>query len=154
MTNTDLKAQINSQITNETTENGITPAEVGGNLNAIVDYVDQEKRPYKLYSCVVNQAGVNAPTVTILENNLGVITWSRFAAGRYFGVISGGNTFVTGKTLCLPDKRIININGGGQAISAYIDRFSDTQVTLYTTLANAQADDLIVNLFVELRVYN
>ena len=42
MTNTVLKAQIDSQITNETTENGITPAEVGGNLKEIVDYVDQQ----------------------------------------------------------------------------------------------------------------
>ena len=42
MTNTQLKAQIDSQITNETTENGITPAEVGGNLKLVVDYVDQE----------------------------------------------------------------------------------------------------------------
>lgn len=42
MTNTALKAQIDSQITNETTSQGITPAEVGGNLTAIVNYVDQQ----------------------------------------------------------------------------------------------------------------
>jgi hypothetical protein len=42
MTNTVLKAQIDSQITNETTPNGITPTEVGENIKAVVDYVDQE----------------------------------------------------------------------------------------------------------------
>jgi len=42
MTNTVLKAQIDSQITNETTPLGITPTKVGGNLKSIVDYVDQE----------------------------------------------------------------------------------------------------------------
>ena len=42
MTNTELKAQIDSQITNETTPLGITPTEVGSNLKAIVDYVDQQ----------------------------------------------------------------------------------------------------------------
>jgi hypothetical protein len=42
MTNTALKAQIDSQITNETTQNSITPTEVGVNIKAVVDYADQE----------------------------------------------------------------------------------------------------------------
>ena len=42
MTSTELKAQIDSQITNETTANAITPTDVGTNLKDIVDYVDQE----------------------------------------------------------------------------------------------------------------
>lgn len=42
MTNTQLKAQIDSQITNETTANAITPTDVGTNLKAVVDYTDQE----------------------------------------------------------------------------------------------------------------
>lgn len=42
MDNTTLKAQIDSQITNETTPAGITPTDVGTNLKAVVDYVDQQ----------------------------------------------------------------------------------------------------------------
>jgi hypothetical protein len=42
MTSTELKAQIDSQITNETTANAITPTDVGTNLKDIVDYVDQQ----------------------------------------------------------------------------------------------------------------
>jgi len=42
MTNTALKAQIDSQITNETLSNSISPADVGGNLKAVVDYIDQQ----------------------------------------------------------------------------------------------------------------
>jgi len=42
MTNTALKAQIDSQITNETLSNSISPADVGGNLKSVVDYVDQQ----------------------------------------------------------------------------------------------------------------
>lgn len=42
MTNTALKAQIDSQITNETLPNSVSPTDVGGNLKAVVDYVDQE----------------------------------------------------------------------------------------------------------------
>ena len=66
MINTALKAQIDSQITNETTQNGITPAEVGGNIKAVVDYVDQEKRPYKVYTALMTQTSTNAPTVIVL----------------------------------------------------------------------------------------
>ena len=43
MTNTQLKTQIDSQITNETSANAITPTDVGTNVKAVVDYVDQEK---------------------------------------------------------------------------------------------------------------
>jgi len=42
MTNTTLKAQIDSQITNETLPSSISPADVGGNLKAVVDYIDQQ----------------------------------------------------------------------------------------------------------------
>jgi len=42
MTNIALKAQIDSQITNETATGGITPYEVGTNLKEIVNYVDQQ----------------------------------------------------------------------------------------------------------------
>ena len=40
MTNTVLKAQIDSHITNETLPNSISPADVGGNLKSVVDYID------------------------------------------------------------------------------------------------------------------
>lgn len=42
MTNTTLKAQIDSQITNETLSNSISPTDVGGNLKSVVDYIDQQ----------------------------------------------------------------------------------------------------------------
>lgn len=58
MTNTELKAQIDSQITNETTPNGITPTDVGTNLKAVVDYVDQETE-IVINSFVTKQVKVN-----------------------------------------------------------------------------------------------
>ena len=42
MTNITLKAQIDSQITNETAPSSISPVDVGGNMKEIVDYVDQQ----------------------------------------------------------------------------------------------------------------
>lgn len=42
MTNTELKAQIDAEITNETAVNSVSTLDVGENMKDIVDYVDQE----------------------------------------------------------------------------------------------------------------
>lgn len=42
MTNTELKDQIDSEITNETAINSVSTADVGESMKDIVDYVDQE----------------------------------------------------------------------------------------------------------------
>jgi hypothetical protein len=42
MTSTELKSQIDSEITNETAPNSVSTIDVGTNLKDIVDYVDQE----------------------------------------------------------------------------------------------------------------
>lgn len=90
MINTALKAQIDSQITNETTQNGITPAEVGGNIKAVVDYVDQQV-PYKSYKAVVNYnsvvrvfndgIGLSSAIVTNPSNGNIIITKTGFLTG-------------------------------------------------------------------------
>ena len=41
-TNTQIKAQIDADITDKTTVASITPPNVGNNIKAVVDYVDQE----------------------------------------------------------------------------------------------------------------
>ena len=48
MTNTDLKALIDLDITNKTTTNSIAPTNVGVNLKKVVDYVDQETQAVTL----------------------------------------------------------------------------------------------------------
>ena len=42
MTKTELKSQIDLDITNKTAAGSIAPSNVGGNIKAVVDYVDQE----------------------------------------------------------------------------------------------------------------
>lgn len=108
MTNSVLKAQIDSQITNEATENGITPAEVGGNLKAIIDYIDS-KINYSSSAFRVEQNGTNAPVITEYTNSLGTITWVRESAGRIVGTLSSG-TFVTAKTFISQSRRSIFSN--------------------------------------------
>ena len=59
MDSTTLKAQIDSQITNETAPNSISPADVGGNMKAVVDYTDQQA-PTKTSGIVVLSDSVEA----------------------------------------------------------------------------------------------
>lgn len=83
MTNTALKAQIDSQITNETTPSGITPTDVGTNLKSVVDYIDQQV-DFKVYKAKLTQSGTDNITDVILRNDTGkTFTYSRNSTGSY-----------------------------------------------------------------------
>jgi hypothetical protein len=100
MTNTALKAQIDSQITNETTANAITPTDVGTNMKAIVDYVDQEI-PYQSYVSLVSFSSDGTPQViTVLSNIVDGITYTQTGTGVY-ELISNGK-FTSNKTIINP----------------------------------------------------
>lgn len=45
---------------------------------------------YKRYIATISQVGTAAPTVTVLENTIGDIVWTRAAGGRYQGTFTGG----------------------------------------------------------------
>jgi len=66
MTNTALKAQIDSQITNETLPNSISPADVGGNLKSVVDYTDQEVKFKVLKRIITHNELLNIFTTPIV----------------------------------------------------------------------------------------
>jgi hypothetical protein len=45
--------------------------------------------PYKKYVATISQTGTADPTVTVLENTIGDIVWTRTLAGRYEGTLVG-----------------------------------------------------------------
>ena len=51
---------------------------------------------YNVYTALISQTGTNAPTVKILDNNLGNIVWSRNGIGEYVGMLNG--VFTLNKT--------------------------------------------------------
>jgi len=51
---------------------------------------------YKVYSGLFTQAGTDAPVVTVLENTIGDIVWSRDTLGNYRGTLIGA--FTAGKS--------------------------------------------------------
>ena len=92
MTSTVLKNNIDTQITNQTAQNSVSPAIEGTQMKSIVDYVDQEIQTvsdaidsltppapiFKKYVALISQNGTNNPTVVVLENELSApIVWTR-----------------------------------------------------------------------------
>jgi hypothetical protein len=45
--------------------------------------------PYKRYIATISQTGIAAPTVTVLENTIGDIVWTRTTNGDYRGTLTG-----------------------------------------------------------------
>lgn len=61
MTNTELKSQIDLDVTNKTVNNSVTPTNVGSNIKAVVDYVDQEVSNIALTPGPAGPQGVAGP---------------------------------------------------------------------------------------------
>lgn len=151
MTSTQLKTQINADVTNKTINNSITPTILGNNLEDIVDYIDQQDGVVpKRYRALFTQNGTNVPTVNVLENTLGgTVVWTRLSAGNYRGTLTGAfpvNKYFAPMPIGGFDTNA-NTGGGGNTYSYY--RGSDNYVTLITS-----SDYNLTNSPVEITVYN
>lgn len=153
MTNVELKAAIDAVITSETTPGSVSPSDVGGKMKDVVDYVDQEKRPYKVYSATISQSGTNNPVVQIYENTLGNIAWTRGGVGDYYGTLL--SAFTDEKTMILNAEAIIQSDGLSVASGVRIYKQNVNSVVVNTKLNNMNADSIISNGYsFEIRVYN
>lgn len=112
-------------------------------------------RIYKVYSATISQVGINPPTVTILENDIGNIVWEYLAAGNYTGTLVGA--FPVGRCL-------IWVNANGQlSVTQYLQSaagFQDVDHFLIQTcimdfFANTctATDGMLSNHTFECRVY-
>ena len=103
--------------------------------------------PYLVYTALMSQTGVSAPTAVVLQNTLGgTIVWTRTSPGLYVGTLAGA--FPVNKTWC------ISINGvGNHEVISRIHRVSNNQVEIYATDTNVFDDDILVDTNVEIRVY-
>lgn len=75
-------------------------------INEIIDWINNIGSTavpnYKIYKVLVSQTGTGNPTVTVLENTLGTVTWTRSSAGNYYitsnDLFTDGKTFIPGNT--------------------------------------------------------
>jgi hypothetical protein len=101
---------------------------------------------YKKYVATISQTGTLAPTVTILENTIGDIVWTRAGVGVYFGTLIGA--FTLNKTFLLMGT-IPFIN-----YPAYIfDRTNNDNVSIQTSVNNIMSDTVLTSTSIEIRVY-
>jgi hypothetical protein len=103
---------------------------------------------YKKYIALMSQSGTSAPTVTVLENSIGDIVWTRASTGLYRGTLIGA--FPLNKTYSM-----ISVTLTDGIVNVY--RFSDDNIRVATTnLQNPTAsyhDNHLLNNTIEIRVY-
>jgi len=87
MTNTELFTQIDAAITDKTEAGSISPADIGDNMGAVVDYVDQEiDSLIFVYKAVLVQTGSGAITTNVIANTFPTsttFTFSVLSTGTY-----------------------------------------------------------------------
>ena len=103
-------------------------------------------RNYKVYSALITQISTSIPTVSILENTLGNIVWSRSSVGTYYGTLTG--VFTSGKTF-------IQISNGTALVNVYLNYNSTNDVQIQTrNSSNVNIDGVLTTNSIEIRVYN
>jgi hypothetical protein len=106
--------------------------------------------PYKVYTALLTQTGINDPVANVLYNTIGTVTVSRTGAGVYNISCPDFNFFTLNKTAICAVPTNTNI------YRYTIRPTNPTTVELVTfNSANPPSiDDLLSNTMVEIRVYN
>lgn len=81
-----------------------------------INGVNVSEPGYKVYSALIIQSGITAPTVQILKNTLGSIVWTRDDAGEYTATLVGA--FTDAKTEIFISMKEAGIEGGGTRLTA------------------------------------
>ena len=122
---------------------------------SFVETIVVNSRPYKVYTALLTQSGIDAPVATVLENTLGDIVWSYNSIGIYHATSIG--SFTENKTI-LPNTYTASTDG---AIASTFDFFNlDENIVSIRTkdITGINQDDLInfngKDFLFEIRVYN
>lgn len=145
-----LKALIDTQITNETVDFAITPAEVGERMKDCIDYTTEHSTGYLVYTALISQSGSSAPTVKNLKNTTGVtFTLSRNSTGNY-SLVGSSNVFTTDKTATISN---FNSNGSYGNGSMFFYSIGAQFFVIETRDSGTLTDGLITDAFLEIRIY-
>lgn len=98
---------------------------------------------YKSYVANLVQSSNNAPTITLLFNNLGVTVTSQYDSSGSYSLSASSDVFIANKTFVMINQTSADI------VSAQKDPNS-----LDTILLNSSLGDDILNASIEIRVYN
>lgn len=116
-------------------------------LKATLLKIPTDSRPYKVYTAKLTQSGTDAPEVVVSENTFDdTITWEYLSTGKYTGTFSN--------TVFDFDK--INLLISSVAFGKTEIAINSPSVVLVSSLDDTPvfADDILVETFIEIRLYN
>lgn len=99
----------------------------------------------KIYSALISQTGTATPTVIVLQNTLGEITWTRVDIGEYAGTTDG--LYTLDKTWSIMRTNAFNF---GYQVAA---RQNENVMGLYTGVGSTPTDGQLNKVSIEIRVY-
>jgi len=103
---------------------------------------------YKVYTALLSQSGVSAPTAIVLENTLGTITFTYTGIGQY--QINSAGLFTLDKTLLF-----IQGSSDGDINSAYIlDKLYYNTSSIINCITSGVTNGMLNKTSIEIRVYN
>ena len=105
---------------------------------------------YKVYVAKISQTGTAAPTVTVLENTIGDIVWTRTDVGEYVATLS--DAFTTNTVLM--QRRLVFFSTNAHSVFLDMSVLSNSVLRLFSILSGGvSADDELDNTIIEIRVY-
>ncbi|MHC0441003.1 beta strand repeat-containing protein [Flavobacterium sp. 3-210] len=119
-------------------------SKIGGVYTDFLMADGSTKTGFKAYAGYITQSSTSAPTMTVMENTIGSIVWTRTGAGVYEGTLSGA--FTANKTMVLFNGALGN-NGKSDT------QIISTSVIRITTYAGITATDSMLTGSLEIRVY-
>jgi hypothetical protein len=104
--------------------------------------------PYKKYIALISQIGTADPTVTVLENTIGDIVWTRSSIGDYLGTLTGA--FLQPKTYII----FQNFYSGTGSHISFVSRITDDEINIVTKdNTNTFIDNVLAYTTIEIRTY-
>lgn len=102
---------------------------------------------YTAYTALLTQSGTDAPTATVLENTLGTVSFTYDDVGSY--IVSCTSCFTADKSIAIAET-----SQGSSDVTFIIGGFvSTTQLYIYSLDSGVNTDDVLVNRWIEIRVY-
>ena len=99
----------------------------------------------KRYVAILNQTGATPPTVTIIENTIGAVVWTRSVGGVYQATLAGA--FTVGKTSV-----IISNGNTSNVLSSSSPSVNNVTVNSFN-ISGSQADGLISSATLLIEVF-
>jgi hypothetical protein len=129
------------------TEDGITTTNLTVTETINGSPITEILPTYQKYIATISQTGTADPVVTILENTIGDIVWTRTGVGNYEGVLTNGFPNA--------DKTYLMVNQVNSAQGVYYFTWASTsQLFLqWYDFSLAQLDSVLMNNTIEIRVY-